>query len=191
MRLFCSMLLFFILLSSSIYSQKVLSLENVNRFKRITFHEGDFIRFRMKEERNDYNGHIVTISDSMVVIAKNIRLPGENEEAVRTVRDYIPIHQIGLIYYAPRTYARMMRMGYYRSSLVTGGILIGTSSVNTLVTGETPKRGDFLLAAGILGSGLIARLAGKEVYRIGKRGWRLRTLDGIGKADPYRAKATP
>lgn len=174
--------------ASSVQGQKILSLENIQKFKRITFHKGDFIRFRMKEDKTDYNGHIQEISDSMIVVAKNVQVPGENIEGIRTVRNYVPIKEIGMVYYAPRTYARMMRMGYYRSTLVTGGILIGGSSINTLVTGQIPERRDFLLAAGILGSGLLAKFAGKDVYKIkDNNGWRLRVMESMGGRELSRA----
>lgn len=159
-------------------AQKVLSLENMQKFKRITFQPGDFIRFRMHGEKRDYNGNIQSVSDSIVVIVKNVHVPGENEEVVRTTKELIRIADISMIYYAPKTYARSLRTAYYRSTLVTGGILIATTSTRTLATGETPSRQEILMATGILTTGLLARFLGKDVYKIGKH-WQLKSMNGF------------
>lgn len=164
--------------SPPLKAQKVLSLENMHKFKRITFQPGDFIRFRIHGEKNDYNGNIQEVTDSVVVIVKNVHVPGENEEVVRTTKELVRISDISMIYYAPRTYGRALRTGYYRSTLVTGGILIATTTVRTLTTGETPSRQDILMGSVVLGTGLLARFMGKDVYKVGKR-WQLKSMNGF------------
>ncbi|MCI4666827.1 MAG: hypothetical protein MRZ79_01605 [Bacteroidia bacterium] len=177
MRLFVAVLMFK-LLAPNLKAQYVLSLENTRKFKRITFQEGDFMRFRVYGDKRDYNGNIQSISDSVLVIVKNVHVPGENEEVIRTTKELIRISDISMVYYAPKTYGRSLRTGYYRSTLVTGGIFIATTSVRTLATGETPSRQEILMATGILSTGLLARFMGKDVYKIGRK-WQLKSMNGF------------
>jgi len=175
MRLLLLVLLFLSVPIPYLWSQRVLSLENKKKFKRIVFKKGDFIRFRTLGEKIDYNGSIEEIGDSTFLVVKHIHIPGENEESRRTIREIVRIEDVSLIYYAPETYWRALRRGYYRSTLVAGGIIIGGNSLRTLLTGETPSRSEILLATGILTSGLIVKMLGKDVYKIGKK-WELRSI---------------
>lgn len=165
------------------FSQKILSVENPRKFKRIMYFPGDYIRFQGKDGKSSYHGLIEAVDDSMIVLIKSIKQANSGDETTNTFRDYVPISEIGTVYNTEKTYWQYFKHMYSGTAMVAGGVLIGGTSVNTLLEQQTPKAESLLIATGILVSGLIVRYIGRDKYKIGNR-WQIRAMEPLVDNDP-------
>ncbi len=171
--------LLFLLLSAlpaPLLSQKVLSLENPGRFKRIFFQPGDVIRFGTEDSQGKFSGVIEAVSDSVVVIVKVVKIENEGDATNNVFRDYVPIREITVVYNTRGNWWSAFRNMYAGAALVGGGALIGIGVVNSILENQPPDPGSLILAGSISASGLLMRSIGRNKYRIGKA-WQLRAMD--------------
>lgn len=161
---------------SQAYSQKVLSLENAKKFKRMIFSPGDFIRIEGNDSQARYSGYIESVNDSTVVLVKVVKIENEGDATNNVFRDYVPLKEIKAIYNGEKTYWQYFRNMYSGTAMVGGGILILITSANTLLENQEPDGSSILIATGILISGFIVRYIGRDKYKLGKK-WQLKAMD--------------
>ena len=169
-------LLLVLALPVSLFSQKVLSLENPGRFKRIFFQPGDVIRFGTEDSQGKFSGVIESVSDSVIVIVKVVQIENEGDATNNVFRDYVPLREITVVYNTRGNWWSTFRNMYAGAALVGGGALIGIGVVNSIIENQAPDPGSMILAGSISASGLLMRSLGRNKYRIGKS-WQLRAMD--------------
>ncbi|MEZ4777442.1 MAG: hypothetical protein R3D00_29975 [Bacteroidia bacterium] len=174
----------FFLVAFTGYSQKILALENVNKLKRIKYFPGDYIRFQGRDGDAKYYGIIESVDDSMLVLIKTVKYANSGDETNTTYKDYVPIREIGVVYNTEKTYWQYFKNMYSATAMVSGGVLIGGTSINTLLENDMPDPQSLLIATGILFSGLIVRYIGRDKYKVGgDRRWQVRAMEPIVEGD--------
>ncbi|MFK7924506.1 MAG: hypothetical protein AB8H47_21295 [Bacteroidia bacterium] len=182
MRTLCLLLLISLGLSTSSSGQslrapvKVLTLENVKRYKRVVFRPGDYIRFQTHDGRAQYNGQIESINDSSIVILKVIKLANEGDATNNVLRDYVPIREIDMVYNPNKTGWKTFKNMYSGSAMIGGGGLIVITALNALTSDLPPDPSSVLIATGILTSGFLVRYIGRDKYKLGDK-WQLKTME--------------
>ncbi|MEM6346283.1 MAG: hypothetical protein AAF927_20510 [Bacteroidota bacterium] len=182
MRTLCLFLLISIGLSLSSTGQsllkpvKVLTLENVKRYKRIVFRPGDFIRFQTKDGKAQYNGQIESINDSSIVLLKIVKMANEGDATNNVLRDYVPIREIDMVYNPYKTAWKTFKNMYSGSAMIGGGGLIIITALNAWTSDLPPDPSSVLIATGILTSGFIVRYIGRDKYKLGEK-WQLKTME--------------
>ncbi|MDX2245305.1 MAG: hypothetical protein SF052_00905 [Bacteroidia bacterium] len=175
-------LLFLITLSG--YSQKILAVENVNKLKRVKYFPGDYIRFQGHDGEAKYYGFIESVDDSMVVLVKSVKFANSGDETNNMYRDYVPLREIAAVYNTDKTYWRYFKNMYSATAMISGGVLIGGTSLNTLLENDTPDPQSLIIATGILFSGFIVKYIGRDKYKVGgNRKWQIRAMEPIVEGD--------
>lgn len=162
--------------NGALWGQKVLSLENPNRYKRYIFSPGDYIRFQTADANSIFSGYIEAVDDSIIVLVKQIKVDDQANANKRIFRDYVPICEISAVYRAKPSFWGRLRQGYYKSSMIGGSVLIVGTSVNTLAGGGPPDPSFLILSTSILTSGLLVGLFGKDRLKLGKK-WVLKPIE--------------
>ncbi|MEZ4827236.1 MAG: hypothetical protein R3C61_13310 [Bacteroidia bacterium] len=171
-------------LAFSGYCQKILAVENVNKLKRIKYFPGDYIRFQGKDGDAKYYGIIESVDDSMVVLIKSVKFANAGDETNTLYRDYVPLSEIGTVYNTEKTYWRYFKNMYSATAMISGGVLIGGTSLNTLLENDTPDPQSIMIATGILFSGLIVRYIGRDKYKVGgNHKWQVRAMEPMVDGD--------
>jgi len=171
----------------SLHGQKVLSLENAARFKRIIFAPGDYIRFQGQDGQAKYSGMIEEIDESFVVLVKSIVIGDQTDKTAQLYRDYVPIEEIRAVINSRPSAWRTFRNGYYATAILAGGMFIGGTTLNTMIEGSTPDPTTLVVASGFLTSGLLVRYLGRDKYKLGKR-WELVVRDPLDMPEPISEK---
>ncbi|MEM7660317.1 MAG: hypothetical protein AAF399_29700 [Bacteroidota bacterium] len=156
-------------------AQKLLSLENPKKFKRILFQPGDYIRFQGQDGQAKYEGIIESIDESFVVLVKSVQVDGSDQNSL-LYRDYVPISEIRAVINSRPSPWRTFRNGYYATAILGGGMFIGLTTINTLTQDTSPDPTTLIVATGLLTSGLALRYLGRDKFKIGKR-WQLRAIE--------------
>lgn len=154
------------------WGQKHLALENVRKFKRITYGPGDLIRFQVLDDKTRYHGIIESVNDSLLIIVTEVKTPGKGGA---TYRDYVPINNIRTILPIKKGYWEYFRRMYYAGTMASGSALIGIGVANGIIEHQTPDFDSMVIVTGLMTSGLIVRYIGRDKYKIKKR-WRLRAI---------------
>ena len=172
-----------ILLSSTLIAQKMLSLENPRRFVRYMYNEGDNFKFKIKGEKGWNEAMIEEIHDSALVLVKAFYLNDEIGKQRRVIRDIVPINDIGIVRHYPDTpYDRFRRTS--GGTAVIGGIsLLAIAGINSLILDDPIDPSSARIAGGIAGAGVLLLLIGKKNYRLGNK-WALRVKAPLGPDIP-------
>ena len=184
MRLFL-FLIILLLVPGRICAQKVLALENYDRFKRIILYPGDNIRFKTFDSGSTYKGVIELVTDSTLVILKSVKVKGAKGTTRQEFRDWVPISEIKTIYSNKNDYWRYFKNMYSVMAMAGGAMLLAGTAVNTLTSSAKPDESSVIIASAILLSGLAVRYIGRDKYKIGKR-WQLRAMEPVVEADGFR-----
>jgi len=159
--------------------QKALAVENPRKFKRIYFYPGESIRFQTYDSKAKYQGRIVRVMDSTVVLAMKANFADAHGSGSETFRDYVPLKEIRLVYRRPTgSYGEYFRRMYAGTAMLSGSILITGTLVNSLVYERTPHLNSLFLAGSTLVSGLLVQALSRNKYRL-NRNWRLRAMSGF------------
>jgi hypothetical protein len=175
---------FFLFGFLSLHGQKVLSLENATRFKRIIFEPGDYIRFQGQDGQAKYSGVIESIDESFVVLVKAVVIDDHQaDKTAQLYRDYVPVAEIRAVINSRPSPWRTFRNGYYATAILAGGVFIGGTTLNTMIEGSSPDPTTLVVASSLLTSGLLVRYLGRDKYKLGKR-WELVVRDPLDMPEP-------
>ena len=166
----------FLGIGTPLLGQKVLSLENPNKFKRHIFEPGDYIRFHTHDSQARFSGVIEALNDTIIVLVKQVYDSDQRDATPRTFRDYVPISEIKVLYLTKPSFWGKLKETYYRSTMVGGSIVIGGTVINTLTGGGPPDPIFMILSTSILTSGFLVKYLGRDKYKIGKK-WTLRVME--------------
>ncbi|RMG26243.1 MAG: hypothetical protein D6730_09455 [Bacteroidetes bacterium] len=153
-------------------AQSCLVLSHQRKALQHFYYPGDAIRVQLKSDKSRHYGFIEAVTDSVLILQKTIVFPRPGEPLEDTYREWVPLHDIRLIYKDPMNTWDVCRQFFYAGTIMGGSALIGVVVINTLVFGVTPPIGAFIVVSGLLVSGIIVKYAGRDHYKIGKR-WQL------------------
>lgn len=180
----CTFLMIFSLTIAPIQAQKVLSLENPAKFKRILFQPGDYIRFGTDDTQAKFSGLIESVDDSVVVIVKTVKIENEGDATTNVFRDYVPIREITKVYEMDRNWWFFFRNMYSGTAIIGGGALILGTIINSIILDTPPDPNSIILASSVSASGLLVRYLGRNKYKIGKK-WQLRAMDPMVSEEDF------
>lgn len=181
----CTVLTIVLITFTSAQAQKVLSLENPVKFKRILFQPGDYIRFGTDDSQAKFSGMIEAVDDSTVVIVKTVKIENKGDATTNVFRDYVPISQITSVYEKDRNWWYFFRNMYAGTAIIGGGGLLLGTIINSIILDTPPDPSSIILASAVSASGLLIRYLGRNKYTIGKR-WQLRALDPMISEEDFQ-----
>lgn len=123
-------------------------------------------------QEGKWRGRLLGYQDSMVWLMQAVPWPA-SEGGIRYCRTPIPLGAIEAVDRPPRPNWLRFQRAYSGLSMATGSMIILGSSINTLVTEQTPQLGTLAVTALLLTSGLLIRLGQRRPYRM-HHGWELR-----------------
>lgn len=174
-----TLLLTFLLLATLVGAaqpQKVLAMENPWRTKRIFFFPGDYLVFRTHDGKAKYEGYIESVTDSMIVLVKIVQMGNDGDATNNVFRDYVPIREIDYVYGESKSYWRFFRKMVAGTGTLSGGYLLGATGFNHLYLDVPIDEEGVLIAAALMGTGILFNFLGKDRRKMGGR-WRLRAMD--------------
>jgi len=170
--------LFTLSLLSLVYGQnsKYLILETHNQHKQILLKPGEHVHFQGADKIIHYRGVLQHVSDSSITIAQSVWMPSPEGRSVHSTKTIIPLDEIHAVFILPDNGWFRFRSTYYRTAITGGSVIIGSSSMRTLVERENPKPHNFILATAMMTSAVIMRHLGKYRYNVDRR-WNLRVSE--------------
>lgn len=167
------------LLSTTIFAQKNLALENVNKFKRIIYQPGEPIRFQVVGDKKKYEGRIESVNDSMMVIVKSIVMENEGDASNRVHRDYIRLQDIRAVYKRPQGSYGEFFYGMMAGGLTGAGLMfVVIGPIDAGIAGADPINTNFFIGAGMLVTGLIMGIFKKRKHRVGRK-WLIKPMNPL------------
>ena len=179
LRLSIGLSVWICLMSTAIFAQKNLALENFNKFQRIIYQPGDAIRFQVYGDKTKYKGRIESVNDSMMVIVKSIMTENEGDASNRVHRDYILIRDIRSVYKRPSDSYGEFFYGMMAGGLTGAGVMfVVIGPIDAAVGGASAINTNFFIGAGMLVTGLLLNVFKKRKHRIGRK-WLAKPMNPI------------
>jgi len=177
MRLFIPMFMLLVIAVDFLGAQNSLALENMRKFKRRTFSQGETFVFKTPDTKRWIDGQIGTVYDSSVMIVKSISYYDGDIERQTVFKDEIPLSRIQYVRFPDGLNGNASGIG---PVACWGGLaLIGVFGVNKLLIGDGDSAGfdgsSFIIAGGLSLTGLTLMLARNRKVKV-KGNWRLRTM---------------
>lgn len=166
----------FIWLSSCVFAQNKLTINNYQRFKRMVYMPGDGIYLQTKDKLR-FSGKVEAVNDSVLTISKIIEVPDENGTKKVQMQDYVRLKEIRAIYihHIPRKWG-IAKTG--SNTFLAAGVMFGVLGgwgYNFYKGMTSNVKANFGLSAGsFIASGLM-KLAMPNKRTVGKR-WELKVL---------------
>ena len=159
------------------YSQKYLSVEKPRRFKRVKYLPGDKIYLQVQSKQK-YNGVLESVNDSFLVVARLVEIPDPANPHVIVVRDTIKLSNIKSINTSGKGSMDSFLRMYTNTAIVGGVFLMAGGGGMALLEGQKPDKNSFLIAGGIMVSGIILKIFVRTKYKIGNR-WQVKAMEPI------------
>ena len=148
----------FLFFSVSSFAQKILTLYIFRpaHVKQISFYVKDKITLKLKSDKKRYNGTVVAIGDSNLVIAN------------KRSSDTIAINQIRMIIL---NHSNFLTKSFSNVFPEAGVLVMGLDVVNNLLNHESQivKPGVVKVGVSLIGAGIFIKLLEKRRHKIGKR----------------------
>ena len=146
---------------------------------------GEEMYLQAFEEKKKFAGQLETVTDSFLVLAREQEIPDPADPRVIIILDTIPISKIFSIYANKRgSMGRFMQM--YGSNAIAGGLLLmGGGGIMAAIENQRPDKTGFMIAGGIMVSGIIVKIFTRNKYRMGKK-WQVKAMDPIIDGDFFR-----
>ncbi|MEL6134849.1 MAG: hypothetical protein AAFR59_15925 [Bacteroidota bacterium] len=165
-------------LLSLVYGQnsKYLLLESRNQHRQILLKPGEHVHFQGAVKSLHYRGVLKHVSDSSVVLTQSVWVPSPEGQSLHTTKMIVPLEDIHAVFVLPTNSWFRFRSLYYRTAITSGSLIIGGSSMRTLVDRENPEPLNFIFATAMMTSAVVMRYLGKYRYNVDKR-WNLRVSE--------------
>lgn len=159
--------------------QKVLALENVDRFKRVVYVPGDIIRFQMEDSKTVYVGRIESVNDSQMVILKSLVMENDRDASNRVFREYVELDKIRSVYKRPKgTYGEFF-YGMLSGGLISGGLMyVVLLPIDALLGQSRLSPTNMTIGASMLATGGLLAILRKKKHKVGGK-WVLKPMTPI------------
>ncbi len=177
MRLPIIMFMIFTIAVDFLGAQNSLALENMQKFKRKIFRQGESFIFKIPDTKRWIEGQIGTVYDSSVVIVKSVSYYDKDIERQTVFKDEIPLPHIQYVRFPDGLNGKASGIGPV--AFFGGLALMGVFGINKILIGDGDSSGfdgtSFVIAGGLSLTGLTLMLARNRKVKV-KGNWRLRSM---------------
>lgn len=174
-----SLLLLGCLLCVSLSAQQFLLITHTKRDRELAYRPGDWIRLEARAGEEHYHGYIEQVNDSMLIITFEAEVSTDLEEGVRSMRAFIPLDAISLVYDPQVSRWHRFKHAYTSAAIAGGGMIITGNIFNTLVNEVRPQLSQLISSTTILLSSTLVRAIGRDKYPIGRK-WQVQAVPAGG-----------
>ncbi len=174
MRIILPAIFICFLSTNVLFSQNTLALENMRKFKRVKFAQGETFIFKTESNKKWLSGQIGEVYDSSFILVKTVTYLDGDVERKTVFKDEIPMANIQYIKFPEGLNGKASGIG---PIAFWGGIaLIGIFGVNRALVGSGEEAEfdgtSFIIAGGLSLTGLVLMLSRNKKVRV-KGNWKL------------------